>query len=147
MYTVPSAEVSISSVTTATIGTASSANSIRNPWKKSVQQTALKPPRNVYTSIISANIVIAARSDNPGNTVVNTDVPATKLDATYIVKHTKNITAQIICSAGLDDANLFDRYCGSVIASFEALENFLSLFATNIQFAMVPSPRPIPIHI
>ena len=33
--------------TTTIIGTATRAKSIRSPWKKSVQQTALNPPRNV----------------------------------------------------------------------------------------------------
>ena len=32
---------------TSTIGTASKATNIKRPWKKSVQQTALYPPKNV----------------------------------------------------------------------------------------------------
>ena len=41
------AEVSRVLVNPITIGTIRSAASIKRPWKKSVQHTALKPPRNV----------------------------------------------------------------------------------------------------
>ena len=75
------------------IGTASRATSIRMPWKKSVQQTALNPPRNVYPIISSANRIIANLSLTPGKRVENTDAPATNADATYTVKATRNIIA------------------------------------------------------
>ena len=54
------------------------------------------------------------------------------LDAAYIVYATRNIIAQIICRNLLLDRNLFVRYCGIVIESPAAIENFLSLGASNI---------------
>ena len=45
--TFESRPVSSCSVATIMIGIASTATSINRPWKKSVQHTALKPPRNV----------------------------------------------------------------------------------------------------
>ena len=55
--------------------------------------------------------------------------------------------AQITCSVLLFAMNLLPRYCGTVMASPAALENFLRRFATKIQLAAVPRPSPIPIHI
>ena len=72
--------------------------------------------------------------------------PATKPEATYIVKKTRKMIAQIIWSAGLLAANLFERYCGSVIESFAAAENLRSLAATSIQLSVVPTARPMPIQ-
>ena len=57
------------------------------------------------------------------------------------------MTAQTICKTFDLEANLFVRYCGTVIESFAACENFLSLFAQRIQLAAVPRARPMPIHI
>ena len=42
------------------------------------------------------------------------------------------MTAQIICKNLLFDRKRFVRYCGIVIESFAAIENFLSLGASNI---------------
>jgi len=137
----------MSCVRTTTIGIASSAISIRIPWKKSVQQTALNPPRKVYPMMISAQSIIPTLSETPGKIILNTDAPATNAEATYTVKQTKKIIAQITCSVLDFVAKRFERYCGTVIASPAALENFLSLVAQKIQFAAVPSTRPIPIHI
>ena len=130
-----------------TIGTVISAANISIPWKKSVQQTALNPPKNVISNIASAKMIMAACELSDGKIAVNTDAPATYADATYIVKHTKKMIAQITCSALLFDRNLLPRYCGTVIASPAALENFLNLLATKIQLAAVPRASPIPIHI
>ena len=73
--------------------------------------------------------------------ILNTDAPATNAEATYTVKQTKKIIAQITCSVLDFVAKRFERYCGTVIASPAALENFLSLVAQKIQFAAVPSTR------
>ena len=110
VYTVSSAAVSRFWVATITIGTASTAASIRSPCMKSVQQTALNPPRKVQASIASAKTIMAVLVLRLGNTVVNTDAPATNPEATYTVKQTKNITAQIICRVLLFAINLLLRY-------------------------------------
>ena len=78
------------------IGIASNAISMSMPWKKSVQHTALNPPRKVYPTIIRAKIIIAVLSFIPGNKVVNTDVPATKAEATYTVNATRKMMAHTI---------------------------------------------------
>ena len=124
-----------------------SAPNISSPWKKSVQQTALNPPKNVISSIASAKISIAVCELRDGKMAVNTDAPATYADATYIVKHTKKMIAQITCSVLLFAINLLPRYCGTVMASPATLESFLRRFATKIQLAAVPRPSPMPIHI
>ena len=91
---------------------------------------------------------VEVKNSGPGYKIIlNTDAPATNAEATYTVKQTKKIIAQITCSALDFVAKRFERYCGTVIASPAALENFLSLVAQKIQFAAVPSARPIPIHI
>ena len=43
-------------------------------------------------------------------------------------------------------AKRLERYCGNVMESFAALEKQRNRFATKIQFAAVPSIKPIPIH-
>ena len=92
------------------IGIASSARSIRMPWKKSVQQTALNPPRNVYPTMMSAKRSIAVLPGMFGKSMVNTEVPATNADATYTVNAIRKMIAQMICSALLLVANLLVRY-------------------------------------
>ena len=82
VYTVVRAAGSSSRVNPTTIGTISRAAIIRSPWKKSVQQTALNPPRKVYTTTIAAKIIIAVLLGSSGTSVVNTSEPATKADAT-----------------------------------------------------------------
>ena len=97
--------------------------------------------------MISAKISIAAELFRLGKIVVNTVAPATNAEATYTVKHTRKITAQMICSAGFFVLNRLDRYCGSVMASSAASLKQRRRRATMIQFAAVPSARPMPIHI
>ena len=92
-------------------------------------------------------MIIAAFSLIPGKSIVNTDVPATNADATYTVNAMRNIIAHTTCRVFFSLANLLVRYCGTVIESPAACENFLSLFAQNIQLAAVPKTRPMPIHI
>lgn len=43
----------------AKIGTTMIAKNIKSPWNKSVQQTALKPPKNVYATITTKLITTA----------------------------------------------------------------------------------------
>ena len=57
----------------ATIGAAKSEPSISSPWKKSVQHTALKPPRNVYPTIMTAAAYIAICAGTPST--VSKSVP------------------------------------------------------------------------
>ena len=57
------------------------------------------------------------------------------------------MSAQITCSVLLSASKRFARNCGIVMESSAFSENTLSLLAQRIQFAAVPSARPIPIHI
>ena len=77
---------------------------------KSVQHTALNPPRKVHTSIARAKTSMAVLVLRDGKTVVNTEAPATKPEATYTVKQAKKITAHIICKVLLFAMNLLLRY-------------------------------------
>ena len=58
------------SMNVAKIGASSRAASISRPWKKSVQQTAEKPPRKVYTIMTAAAMYIAMLASRP-MTVLN----------------------------------------------------------------------------
>ena len=89
-------------VMTAMIGAIMRAASIRSPWKKSVQHTALKPPRNVYTMMMTAAPIIAVFLSIP-ITVLNRVPQADILDAAYIQYATTNITAHIMRSSLLSD--------------------------------------------
>ena len=64
------------------MGTSIKASIISMPWKKSVQHTAVKPPKKVYATMISRNTNMASLGDTSGNRVVNTEVPATSAEAT-----------------------------------------------------------------
>ena len=113
------------------MGATSSAASISRPWKKSVQHTALKPPRKVYAMMMNAARYIAVVSFMP-MTVLNSVPQALMLDAAYIVYATRKMIAQMICKNLLFDRKRFVRYCGIVIESFAAIENLRSLGASNI---------------
>ena len=64
----------------ATIGAAKSEPSISSPWKKSVQHTALKPPRNTYTRMMAVAIIMAVLALMPV-TVLNSVPQAEMLEA------------------------------------------------------------------
>ena len=64
----------------AMVGTASTQKNIRMPWKKSVQQTAKKPPANVYEITTTAPITRETRYGMP-NTDENSFAQDTKPDA------------------------------------------------------------------
>ena len=64
-----------------------------------------------------------------------------------LVRQTRKMTAQMICSVRLFVAKRFDKYCGRVMESFAASEKQRSRRATMIQLAIVPSARPMPIQI
>ena len=49
-------------------------------------------------------------------------------------------------SVWLFESKRFERYWGSVIASFAAFENLRRRFAQKIQLSAVPMARPMPIH-
>ena len=98
--------------------------------------------------ISTAKMIIArcGLSESEGITDVKTAVPATKPDATYTVKLMRKMMAHTTFSSELWLANLFVRYCGSVIESPDAFEKRRSLVATKIQLPAVPNARPMPIQ-
>ena len=64
----------------AKIGTKSTAKNINIPWKKSVQHTAINPPRKVYTTTTITPITKAVKYGKP-KTILKSFAPETKADA------------------------------------------------------------------
>ena len=64
----------------ARIGVSMSAASMSMPWKKSVQHTALKPPRNTYTRMMAVAMIMAVLALMPV-TVLNSVPQAEMLEA------------------------------------------------------------------
>ena len=67
---------------TAKMGASIRAASISMPWKKSVQQTALKPPRKTYSRMMMVATIMAVLFSTP-RTVLNRVPQAEMLEAEY----------------------------------------------------------------